>query len=92
MMEILQNLFGNNQCSFNEALIEFALIGAGFFLLGTFFRALFRKKNYKKAYKNLEREERALRLDKRSLTSEVKRQKERIHQLERDIRALKKKI
>lgn len=91
MMEILQNLFGNNQCSFNEALIEFAIIGTGFFLLGTIFRALFRKRNYKKAYKELEREERVLRLDKRSLTSEVNKQKERIYQLERDLRALRKK-
>ncbi len=90
MMEILQNLFGNNQCSFNEALLEFAIIGTGFFLLGTIFRRLFRKRNYKKAYKEIEREERALRLEKRSLGNEVKNQQERIYQLERQLRAIKK--
>jgi len=86
MNEILANLFGDNQCSFEQAMVEWLLIGLGFFLIGWLLRRLFRKHNYKKSYIELEREYRALSLDKNSLLSERNSLKDKVNYLERQLK------
>lgn len=66
-------LFSDTNCGFGEALLEWALIGFGFFLFGWMLKTLFTGRSYKREYEELRREHSKLERSKNEVIKSEKK-------------------